>query len=88
MLQSERDQRFYTGTARDLRTRMKLHSDGRVRSTVHRRPMTLIYYEACIDVEDAFRRERFLKTGKGKRFLRQRLSAFLLRNNSNKLERP
>jgi len=69
VLRSDRDQRFYTGAARDLRARMKLHAKGRVRSTAHRRPLTLISYEACQGIDDAFRRERFLKTGKGKRFL-------------------
>ena len=69
VLRSERDKRFYTGAARDLRARMKLHAKGRVRSTAHRRPLTLISYEACQGIDDAFRRERFLKTGKGKRFL-------------------
>jgi len=44
-------------------------------------------HEACIDVDDAFRRERFLKTGKGKRFLRNRLATFLSRASTNKLER-
>ena len=87
VLRSGRDERFYTGTARDLRARMKLHADGRVRSTVHRRPLTLVYYEACVDIDDAFRRERFLKTGKGKRFLRNRLASFLSRASTNKLER-
>jgi len=52
VLRSDRDKRFYTGAARDLRA-----------------PLTLIYYEACQGIDDAFRRERFLKTGKGKRFL-------------------
>ena len=69
VLRSDRDKRFYTGAARDLRARMKLHAKGRVRSTAHRRPLTLISYEACQGIDDAFRRERFLKTGKGKRFL-------------------
>jgi putative endonuclease len=87
VLRSDHDQRFYTGTSRDLRARMKLHADGRVRSTVHRRPLTLVYYEACIDLDDAFRGERFLKTGKGKRFLRNRLASFLSRPITNKLER-
>ena len=36
---------------------------------------------------DAFRRERFLKTGKGKRFLRNRLAEFLAGLRDNKLER-
>jgi putative endonuclease len=87
VLRSDHDKRFYTGTSRDLRARMKLHADGRVRSPVHRRPLSLVYYEACIDLDDAFRRERFLKTGKGKRFLRNRLASFLSHPITNKLER-
>ena len=77
VLRSDHDQRFYTGTTRDLRTRIELYSDGKVRSTAHRRPLALVYYEACLNRDDAFRRERFLKTGKGKRFLRNRLGSYL-----------
>jgi putative endonuclease len=87
VLRSEHDQRFYTGTTRDLRARVKLHAEGKVRSTCPRRPLTLVYYEACLDTDDAFRRERFLKTGKGKRFLRNRLASFLGDGRTNKLER-
>ena len=87
VLRSEQDKRFYTGSTRDLRSRLKLHSEGKVRSTAHRRPLALIYYEACLEVDDAFRRERFLKTGKGKRFLRNRLALFLSRPDDKKLER-
>jgi len=87
VLRSDRDRRFYTGAARDLRARMREHVEGRVRSTARRRPLTLIYYEACHDIDDAFRRERFLKTGKGKRFLRNRLASFLSRSDIEQLER-
>jgi putative endonuclease len=51
------------------------------------RPLALVYYEACLNVNDAFRRERFLKTGKGKRFLRNRLASYLTSISTNKLER-
>jgi putative endonuclease len=44
VLRSDHDQRFYTGTTRDLRTRIELHSDGKVRSTAHRRPLALVYW--------------------------------------------
>jgi putative endonuclease len=59
----------------------------RVRSTAHRVPLELISYEACPNRDDALRRERFLKTGKGKRFLKRRLTAFLEGISWNKLER-
>jgi putative endonuclease len=87
VLRSDRDKRFYTGAARDLSARMKEHTEGRVCSTAWRRPLTLIYYEACHDIDDAFRRERFLKTGKGKRFLRNRLASFPNRSGTDELER-
>ena len=87
VLRSDRDKRFCTGAARDLRARVREHARGRVRSTARRRPLTLIYYEACHDVDDAFRRERFLKTDKGKRFRRNRLASFLNRSDIEQLER-
>jgi len=67
VLLSQRDKQFYTGCTDDLRKRVREHNQARVRSTAHRAPLRLIYYEACLDRDDALRRERFLKTGKGKR---------------------
>jgi putative endonuclease len=79
VLLSEADRAWYTGSTGDLRTRLRFHAEGRVRSTANRRPFRLIYYEACLNRGDAFRRERFLKTGKGKRFLKKRLAESLRR---------
>ena len=88
VLLSEKDSEWYTGSTRDLRARLKMHAEGRVRSTASRRPLKLIYYEAGLSDVDAFRRERFLKTGKGKRFIRKRLADFLRGLPAHKLERP
>jgi len=74
VLQSTKDGRWYTGVTGNLRARVADHLNGRVESTRHRRPLRLIYYEACLSEADAKRRERYLKTGKGKRYLRQRLA--------------
>ena len=87
VLLSEADGRFYTGTTHDLRSRVALHASGYVRSTAYRRPLKLIYYEACLSADDAYRRERFLKTGKGGRYLKKRLAASLAPIWENKLER-
>ena len=76
VLQSAKDGRWYTGATKDLRTRVGDHPKGRVESTRSRRPLRLIYYEACLSDADAKRRERYLKTGKGKRYLRQRLGVW------------
>jgi putative endonuclease len=87
VLLSKRDERFYTGCTDDLQKRVLEHNAGRVRSTAHRVPLELISYEACPNRDDALRRERFLKTGKRKRFLKRRLTAFLEGISWNKLER-
>ncbi|MFQ5790049.1 MAG: GIY-YIG nuclease family protein [Acidobacteriota bacterium] len=87
VLLSSRDNRFYTGCTDDLKKRVLEHNTGRVRSTAHRAPLELVYYEACLSRDDALRRERFLKTGKGKRFLKKRLAGFLDGISRNKLER-
>ncbi|GAF95165.1 unnamed protein product, partial [marine sediment metagenome] len=38
-----------------------------------RRPFQLVYYEACLGQQDALRREKYLKTAYGKRYLKNRL---------------
>ncbi len=77
VIRSRKDNKFYTGTTSDLRKRFIEHNEGRVTSTKNRGPFELIYYEGCLNKEDAFARERYLKTGMGKRYLKNRLKRFL-----------
>lgn len=44
---------------------------------VARRPLELVYYEACRSRADALRRERYLKSTWGQRYLRGRLKNYL-----------
>jgi putative endonuclease len=76
VLLSSRDLRFYTGCTADLKERVRLHQSGRVESTKDRLPMSLVYYEACIHRNDAFRREKYLKTTYGHRYIRNRLRSY------------
>lgn len=78
VLLSKKDGRLYTGFTHDLRNRFKEHNEGKVFSTKGRQPLKLIYYEACMNEMDARAREKQLKTGKGKKYLKQRLKRFLL----------
>ena len=39
--------------------------------------LILIYFEACLTQEDAFHREKYLKTYYGKMFLKNRLKSYL-----------
>ncbi|MDP2672138.1 MAG: GIY-YIG nuclease family protein [Candidatus Daviesbacteria bacterium] len=77
ILRSEKDRKMYTGYTKDLKLRFKLHEDGQVGSTKERRPLKLIYYEACLNQQDATHREKYLKTYLGKMFLKNRLKSYL-----------
>jgi putative endonuclease len=72
-----KDHKYYTGFTTNLRNRLKEHQSGKVFSTKFRFPVKLIYYEACPEEEDAVQRERYLKSGRGKSFLKKRLKRFL-----------
>ena len=76
VLLSEKDKLFYTGYTSDLKARLSMHNTGRVASTANRRPLKLIYFEGCLHQQDATRREKYLKSGNGKIYIRSRLRHF------------
>jgi len=77
VLQSMKDMDFYVGLTKDLKLRFENHRKGLVESTKDRRPLRLIYYEACLSRDDARQRERYLKTYHGRMFLGRRLKSYL-----------
>jgi len=77
VIQSKKDGKWYTGSTNNLRKRFKQHNNNTVSSTKNRGSFTLIYYEACLNEQDARAREKFLKSGMGKRYLKNRLKRFL-----------
>lgn len=77
VLKSKKDGKFYVGVTKDLRRRFVEHNKGLVGATRHRRPLILVYYEACLDEKDAVKREKYFKTGFGRRFLKNRLENYL-----------
>jgi putative endonuclease len=77
VLRSQKDLNFYVGFTKDLKLRFDQHNKGLVESTQNRRPLLLIYYEACLSQGDALKREKYLKTYLGKMFLRRRLKSYL-----------
>jgi len=62
ILKSDKDGNFYVGYTKDLKQRLALHNDGKVQSTKNRRPLNLVYFEGCINQQDATKREKYLKT--------------------------
>jgi putative endonuclease len=79
VLKSKKSGRLYTGYTNDPRKRFKEHGDKKSSYTKERGPYKLIFYEACLNREDARSRELYLKSGKGKRYLKSRLKCFLFR---------
>ena len=78
VLKSGKDKKFYTGYTNNLKLRFEQHRKGSVESTKNRRPLKLIYYESCLNQQDATHREKYLKTYHGKSFLRKRLKSYLI----------
>lgn len=64
---------FYTGYTSNLKRRLSEHNSGENISTAYRRPLKLIYYEAYMLKKDAENREKYLKTGMGKRVIKKQL---------------
>lgn len=77
VMRSLKSNYWYTGSAKDLRKRFSQHNTGKSTYTKSRGPYELIYYEACLSEQDARSRELYLKSGMGKRYLKNRLKRFL-----------
>ena len=77
VLQSMKDSKLYTGYTKDIELRFEQHQKGLVESTKDRLPLKLVYYEACLNQQDATHREKYLKTYHGKMFLKNRLKSYL-----------
>jgi len=73
VLKSLKDSLLYIGWTDDLKSRIKKHNQGLAESTKNRRPLKLVYYEACLKKKQAIKREKYFKTGFGRRFLKNRI---------------
>lgn len=65
LLQSQLDKKFYIGCTANLTQRIEEHNAGKNKSTKHRRPLRIVYFEEFEDKHEAFKREFFLKSPKG-----------------------
>ena len=77
VLQSMKDLNLYVGYTNNLIKRIEDHNKGKVPSTKNRMPLKLIYWEGCLNQQDATGREKYLKTGWGKRYIRNRIKNYL-----------
>ena len=73
VLKSNKDKNLYIGCTCDIKKRFDEHCDGKVKSTAHRRPLEMIYKEEYTDKYVAFKKEKYYKTYKGKKELKNKI---------------
>lgn len=70
----------YFGYTKDIKRRFKEHNQKLNFSTKRYAPWKLIYYEACLNENDAKRREKYFKTSQGRKMLKLRIKEYLYEN--------
>lgn len=78
ILYSLKDNKFYIGYTNNLRQRLSQHANGEVDSTKNRLPVKLIHYEYFISEQDAKAREKFLKSGYGRKQFKEILKGTIV----------
>jgi putative endonuclease len=76
VLYSKKLNRFYIGSTNNLKRRIAEHKSGKTHTTFRMKNHKLVYCEICLSKKDAQNRERQLKTGFGRGYLRKRLKDF------------
>ena len=72
VLKSKGDGKRYIGFTNNIVRRLFEHNNGLVKSTKNRRPLELIYSEELDNKSSVMEREEFLKSGKGREFLKNK----------------
>lgn len=73
VLTSQIDNELYVGSTLDLEKRLAEHNSGKVPATKDRRPLEVIHSEVFRNKYDAYFREKWLKTGWGRKYLKKTL---------------
>ena len=73
VIQSLVDQRLYVGMSENVTRRIKEHNNGRVFSTKGYRPWKIVYTETIGDRSQTRIREKYLKSGSGKEWIKAKL---------------
>ncbi len=81
ILQSCKKDFAYVGYSENLKARFQTHNSRKVNSTKPYAPLDLIHYEAYRSMKDAKRREKYLKTSRGRTTIRTMLEEFLQSDN-------
>jgi putative endonuclease len=68
-------ERNYIGFTKDINIRLKQHNSGKTKSTKPYKPWKLLFFETYSSKTEAIKREKFLKTGKGREYIKKYLAS-------------
>jgi putative endonuclease len=74
VLKSLKNNRFYYGCTNDLKRRLNEHNLGKSKYTRLTTPFELIYFEPFQNLNEARKREKFFKSGKGREYIKSQLT--------------
>ena len=74
VLKSEDHYRFYVGFTQDVEKRLKEHNKGKTKSTKGWKPWELFFVEELPTRLEAREREKYLKSGYGKQWIKEKWS--------------
>ncbi len=74
---SRNKDKTYTGSTNNLKKRLLEHNDNKVLSTKDKGPWVPIYVEIYPNEEEARKRERYLKTSTGRRYLNKEIDKII-----------
>jgi putative endonuclease len=77
ILQSKKDNSLYIGYSTNLKERIANYKKGSSNYTRHKRPLKLIHYEVFLNKKNAKSREKYLKSGWGRKTITKLLKNYL-----------
>jgi putative endonuclease len=81
VIKSKVDGNLYYGFTDDLERRLKNHNSKEVKSTKSRVPFELIYYENTDKIQEARKKEKYFKSGFGRKYLKFKTKYLALSSN-------
>jgi putative endonuclease len=73
VLKSQQTKSLYKGQTENVVNRLKEHNNGKVKSTKAYLPWEMVYIEEFESRDEAVKREKYLKSGIGRQFLKEKL---------------
>ncbi len=75
VIKSQKDNKLYYGLTNNIKRRLEQHNSGEVKSTKPRTPLVLVYYEKTSTLREARMREKYFKSGFGRKYVKLKLLA-------------